>query len=508
MNPIRRGTGWILAGVAGICLGAGAMSWSQPKATLSHAPLKTPNDLSLAFREAAHAVLPAVVSIRSKTKGGLQTAANDDFSSESEGMNGDDTNELFRRFFGEQFNGRGMPHGGGRRYIPPQMGTGSGFIIDAAGVVLTNSHVVAMADEVTVELQDGRQFRAKSWSTDPRRDVAIVKIEAENLPTVAMGDSDSAEIGDWVLALGNPFNVGMSVTAGIISATGRSTHINEVESYIQTDAAVNPGNSGGPLINLRGEVVGINTAISTNSGGYDGVSFAIPINMVKGIADQLIKTGKVARSYLGVGLKPLNQDLRTYYHANDGGALVSMVKPNSPASEAGVKVQDVIVELNGKKITNSESLTTMVESLPAGTATNMVVLRKGERTELKVTPAEMPEDYTDALKRVHVSKGAAEEESAKSPLGLQIMALTPELAEQVSAPEGTTGVIIKGVDVGGPAFESGLRRGDVITDVNDTAVGSIKDFEAAIKGADLKVGVMLHIVRRDQADLVLLKTEE
>jgi serine protease Do len=300
MKSVSRGTTWILTIVTSMSLGAGAMVWSQPKSTLK-APLKTPTDLSLSFREAAHNVLPSVVSIRAVTKGGMQ-AVRGNGDDEILEQFGDD--EILRRFFGESLP-RGMGRGG-RRFIPQQIGTGSGVIIDSKGVILTNSHVVSQADEVTVELQDGRRLKGKSWATDPRRDVAIVKVESsEPLPAARLGDSDEMQIGDWVLALGNPFNVGTSVTQGIISATGRTTNINELESYIQTDAAVNPGNSGGPLINLQGEVIGINTAISSNSGGYDGVSFAIPVNMVRGIADQLATTGTVKRSYLGIGLQSL-----------------------------------------------------------------------------------------------------------------------------------------------------------------------------------------------------------
>jgi serine protease Do len=339
--------------------------------------------------------------------------------------------------------------------------------------------------------------------------VAIVKIETDgDLPTATLGDSDQAQIGDWVLALGNPFNVGTSVTAGIVSATGRSTHINELESYIQTDAAVNPGNSGGPLINLNGEVVGINTAISTNSGGYDGVSFAIPVNMVRNIADQLIATGKVERSYLGVGLKALTPDLREYYKAKDGGALVILVKEETPASKAGLKVGDVIVELAGKPIRNSEALTTLVEGLKSGESQKMVVLRKGEAVTIDVTPATMPEDYTEALKRVKVNRdnGAAVEE--KSALGLKVTNLTDEIASQLSVAEGTKGVVVKDVEVGGPAFEAGLRPRDVISSVDDKPVTSLEEFTEVVKSADLKRGVMLHVVRGASGDLILLKSEE
>ena len=314
------------------------------------------------------------------------------------------------------------------------------------------------------------------------------------------------QIGDWVLALGNPFNVGTSVTQGIISATGRTTNINELESYIQTDAAVNPGNSGGPLINLQGEVIGINTAISSNSGGYDGVSFAIPINMVRSIADQLISTGTVKRSYLGIGLQPLDEKLQ-YYNVQDG-VLVTLVNQDTPASKAGVKPRDIIVELAGKKIRNRSPLMNLVDGLTPGKAQKMVVLRDGKKVELERDARADARGLHAALKRVKVARdnGAAAEE--KSALGLKVTNLTEELASQLSLAEGTKGVVVKDVELGGPAFEVGLRRGDVITSVDEKAVTSLDEFTEVVKSADLKRGVMLHVVRGGSAHLILLKSEE
>jgi serine protease Do len=506
MKAFHRGTAWVLTAIGGIFLGAGAAVWSQPQAELPPTVLKTPNDLSLAFRVAAKHVLPAVVAIRSSTKGGMEQVASGD---DEGGLGGSGMNDEFlRRFFGEDFNGEQMPNRQLRRYVPPQMGAGSGVIIHEDGVVLTNNHVVASADEVIVELSDGRQFKAESWSTDPRRDIAIVKIktDGEKLPTAQLGDSDSMEIGDWVLALGNPFNVGTSVTAGIVSATGRAMNITELENFIQTDAAVNPGNSGGPLINLSGQVVGINTAISTNSGGYDGVSFAIPVNMIKGIVDQLVKTGKVQRSYLGVGLQSLSRDLREWYKT-DHGALVSMVKPDSPASKADMQVGDVIVEFAGKKIERSADLTALVEGLPADKAQKMVVLRNGEKVELSVTPEQMPEDYTEALKLAHKTAPDAEASHEESALGLQIGTLTDELRERLSTPEGTTGVVVKDSEVGSPAFLAGLRRGNVITHVNSQPVDSPEKFAEIVKGADASRGILLRVMSGGSVGMVVIKPE-
>jgi len=483
-------------------LGAGAMVWSEPKSTLK-APLKTPTDLSLSFREAAHTVLPSVVSIRAVTKGGMQAVrSNDDEGGDQQGEE-----ELLRRFFGESMP-RGMGRGG-RRFIPQQVGTGSGVIIDKAGVILTNNHVVASADEVTVELQDGRRLKAKSWATDPRRDVAIVKVESsEPLPAAQLGDSDEMQIGDWVLAIGNPFNVGTSVTQGIISATGRTTTINELESYIQTDAAVNPGNSGGPLINLQGEVIGINTAISSNSGGYDGVSFAIPINMVRGIADQLATTGTVKRSYLGIGLQSLDEKLQSYFNIQDG-VLVTLVNEDTPAAKAGVKPRDIILELAGKKIANRSTLMNLVDGLTPGKAQKMVVLRDGKKVELDVTPEQMPEGYTNALKRtMKTAEPEHTDEKTESKLGLSVASITKELAQQLDLKSDVKGVVVVNLKLGGAAQEAGLTRGDVIVSVNQQPVTTPSEFGEALKKGDAKKGHLLEVQRDGGSVLVVVHPTE
>ena len=503
MQTRSRPIAWALTVVASMSLGAGAMVWSQPKPTLK-APLKTPTDLSLSFREAAKHVLPSVVSIRSVVKGGMQTVRNND---DEEGIQQFGEDELFRRFFGEN-----APRGGGRngrRFVPQQIGTGSGVIIDSSGIILTNNHVVAHADEVTVELQTGQRLKAKSWATDPRRDVAIVKVESkEPLPFAELGDSDEMQIGDWVLALGNPFNVGTSVTQGIISATGRTTNINELESYIQTDAAVNPGNSGGPLINLNGQVIGINTAISSNSGGYDGVSFAIPINMVRGIADQLIATGTVKRSYLGIGLQPLDENLQAYFKQQDG-VLVTLVNKDTPAEKAGVKTHDIIIELAGKKVKNRTTLMNMVDSLPPGKPQPMIVMRDGKQVELSVVPQQMPEGYTPALKSM-MKTAAPEpaEEKTESKLGISVMSISPETAQQLGLKDDVKGVVVKNVALGGAAQDAGINRGDVIVSVNQKPVTTPAEFGEALKAGDSKKGHLLEVNREGASLLVVVHPAE
>ena len=273
-------------------------------------------------------------------------------------------------------------------------GLGSGLIIDTSGVILTNSHVVRDGREITVRLHDGREYKATKVHTDPKADLAVLRIEgAENLTAAKLGNSDEVEVGDWVLALGNPFGLEGTVTAGIVSAKGRGIGMNERESYIQTDAAINPGNSGGPLVNLDGEVIGINTAISSRSGGNEGIGFAIPINLAKWVATQLKDGETVHRARLGVMIQPLTHELAQQFGVKTHeGVLVAGVSPDSPAAKVGFKTGDVIVEFAGKAVANPQELQGLVEQSPIGKEETVVVLRDGKRVDLKVSPTEMSGD--------------------------------------------------------------------------------------------------------------------
>ena len=382
--------------------------------------------------------------------------------------------EFFERFFGRRFP---------RKYR--QMGAGSGFIISKDGYIITNNHVVADADKVKVKLADGREFNAKIVGTDPASDVAVLKIEAENLPVLPLGDSDKIEVGEWVLAIGNPFGLTQTVTVGVISAKGRSgVGITDYEDFIQTDAAINPGNSGGPLVNLRGEAIGMNTAIFTRSGGYMGIGFAIPINMVKIITEQLIKTGKVTRGWLGVVIQELNEDLaKSFGLEKPEGALVTEVAENSPAERAGLKPGDVIVEYNGKPVKNVAELRTMVALTPPGTKVKLVVVRKGKRKTLEVTIGNQPQS---------LALLTGQDEFLKK-LGLEVQPLTPELAEQFGYGV-KEGVIITGVAPGSPAAMAGLRPGMLVEEVNHQKVRTLKDFARALVQSK-KTGRVLFLVR-------------
>ncbi|MBL8848965.1 MAG: PDZ domain-containing protein, partial [Planctomycetaceae bacterium] len=340
-----------------------------------------------------------------------------------------------------------------------------------------------------------------------------IRIKSEQpLPVLALGNSDLMQVGDWVLAAGNPFDVGVTVTAGIISATGRGPGINERENYLQTDAAINPGNSGGPLVNLNGEVIGINTAISTSSGGYDGVGFAVPVNMARWVAEQLIDTGEVRRAYLGVALEELTNDLRQAFKVPLGeGALVLRVMPGTPAQKAGVEAGDIVVEIDGQRVKDRGHLQGIVEALEVGKVYPLAVLREGERTTLDVTLEAMPSDFTAALRRGDSIAPDAPAEEKDEPqydqLGLQVQEIDDALRTQLELEEGMTGVVITSVKEGSPAALEGLETGDVVEKVGTTKITTHEEFQAAVESLSLEKGVALLITRGGDSRFVVLKSE-
>jgi serine protease Do len=386
-----------------------------------------------------------------------------------------------------------------RRQAPQQMprshGMGSGFVIDASGVILTANHVVADAEQVKVKLHDGREFIATEVKTDPKTDIAIVRIKPDtSLPVIKLGDSDATEIGDWVLAIGSPFGLDATVTAGIISAKGRGPRIAVREDFIQTDAAINPGNSGGPLINLHGEVVGINTAISTRSGGYDGVGFAVPINLARWVAEQLVDKGVVSRAYVGVAIQPVTSDLAKQYNVPVGkGAVVTQVMPDSPAAAAKLQPLDLVLKFNGKDVRGPSDMQGIVERMKPGTAYPMQIVRDGKEMTLNVEVKEMPQDYalaSDTLVQEKPEQKAPRSDSVTE-LGIDIEAATPNVLKQLGHKEDVTGVVITSVKEDGPAANTGLQAGMVIEMVASKRVSNPTEFKDALKGVSLEKGVLL-----------------
>jgi serine protease Do len=449
--------------------------------------------LSQAFRAVAEKTLPAVVMIRTTAAGNEQVEEGD----ESEGPDGIDPfenlpPELRKRFKDFEFQ---IPRHGTPTPFRRPSGMGSGVIIDPSGVILTNNHVVDGASKIIVRLRDGREFEGTDVKRDLKADLAIVRIKgAGTLPAVKFGNSDEAQVGDWVLALGDPFGLEGTVTAGIISARGRPLGRARA-SFIQTDAAINPGNSGGPLVNLDGEIVGINTAISTNNGGNQGVGFAISGNLAKWVSRQLIATGTVKRAYLGVVIQPVEHDLAKQLGVETmQGALIADVQPNAPAAEAGLKPGDVVVEYAGTPVKNPQELQEIVDQSPIGQKQPVTVIRDGKRTTLEVTAREQPANYGLASGRL-IAPGKGGTLGDKK-LGVEVSNLTADIAEKLGVQAGE-GVVITEVRGGSPADAAGLAVGMVIVRVGQKPVKSAAEFAAAMERQSLAKGVML-LVRTAQ----------
>jgi serine protease Do len=375
---------------------------------------------------------------------------------------------------------------------------GSGFIISDDGYVLTNNHVIEDADEIVVRLSDRSELKAKLVGTDPRTDVALLKIDGKNLPTVKLGDSDKLKVGEWVLAIGSPFGFDHSVTKGIVSAKGRSLPNDTYVPFIQTDVAINPGNSGGPLFNMNGEVVGINSQIFTRSGGFMGLSFAIPIDVAMDVANQLKKDGKVSRGWLGVVIQEVNKDLAESFGLDKpAGALVAQVMDNGPAAKGGLQVGDVILSLNGKPIDMSADLPHLVGGMKDGDKATLDVIREGKRKSLTVTVGALPDEDPQIS-----AKAGAERSSNR--LGVSVTDLT---ADQKKTLDLKGGVVIKDVQ-DGPAALIGLQPGDVITHLNNQAIGSAKEFTDVAQSLPKNRSVSMRVLRQGRASFITFKLAE
>ena len=401
-------------------------------------------------------------------------------------------NDQFRDFY-DKFFKQQQPRGRGQERTPRRGGTGSGFIIDAEGHILTNNHVVDGADEIVVNLDDDKEYIAKLIGTDPKTDIALIKIkrkdgDAAPFPYLQLGDSDKLEVGEWVVAIGNPFGLPHTVTVGVVSAKGRNIGAGAYDEFIQTDASINPGNSGGPLINIRGEVIGINTAIISGGGpggGNVGIGFAIPTNLVKSILTDLREKGKVTRGWLGVMIQKITPDLAKSFSLKDNnGALVGDVIPDGPAAKAGIKRGDVIVEFNGQEVNNMEKLPKIVAQTTPDSDVNVLVIRDGKSMTLNVHIAILK----DTSQRV--AQGGATED----PLGMQGQDITPELAQSLNL-DSEEGVLVSDVTAGQSAAEAGIKRGDVITEIDRKSVSNMSEYKRSL-GAIKKGRTVLFLIKR------------
>jgi len=379
-----------------------------------------------------------------------------------------------RRFFGEEQNqnGRG-PNMHRQSRAPKEHGVGSGVIVTKDGYILTNNHVVDHATEIKVSLNDGRDFTAKVIGRDPHTDIAVVKIDAHDLPALTLGDSDNIDVGDRVLAVGNPFGIGQTVTTGIVSAKGRASLGLDYEDFIQTDAPINPGNSGGALVDVDGRLIGINTAILSHSGGNQGIGFAVPSNLARWVMTSLVNTGTVSRGFLGVNIQDMNAELaKEFKLSDDHGALVSEVTPDSPAAKAGIKSGDVIVKFNDKAVTDSRHLKLAVGETTPGSTVPVEILRDGASQTLSVTLKQLPGDKM-------AKNTPAAEKTGDALHGVAVGDLDDSLRTQLKLPAHLHGVVINQVDPDSASYEAGLREGDVITEINRKPVENAQQAVAA-----------------------------
>jgi serine protease Do len=455
-----------------------------PKSSEPSTGVTLPNFVDLAKRN-----FPAVVNISttsSSNEGGIHRGPG--------GTPDDPFHEFLEPF--ERFFGPGqLPH-----HPFKQKSLGSGFVIDKQGLILTNNHVIEDADEIVVKLSDGSEHNARLLGRDKKTDIALIRIDkAPAVNPVALGDSDKLEVGEWVMAIGNPFGLENTVTAGIVSAKGRHIGPGPYESFIQTDASINPGNSGGPLINLHGEVVGINSAIISRSGGNIGIGFASPINIAKDLLPQLEQRGHVTRGWLGVLIQKVTPEIAESLGLNDSsGALVADVLKDGPAKEAGIQVGDVIVDFNGAVVKDSADLPLLVARTPVGKVVKVKVLRGSSEKTLDVKVQELKDEEVEV----------ASTQSDSADLGLVVQNLTPEIAESLGLDSATKGVVVSAITPGSAADDSQLRRGDVILEVNRKAVKDAAALRAAVKSTEKGKSLLLLVKRGESTIFLALKREK
>ena len=467
----------------------GVAVYGAPKVSVQVAKDTQPvslGDFKNGFSAVIDPVLPAVVNI-SSTKVVKQQPNAPGFLNDP----------LFRQFFGDQSAPPSTSPQTERQYS-----LGSGVIVNPDGYILTNNHVIEEASDIEVFTPQRQKFKAKVIGTDPRTDVAVLKIEASGLPVVTLGDSERLKVGDLVFAIGDPFGVGETATTGIVSATGRGLGgaLERYEDFIQTDAAINPGNSGGALIDLHGNLIGINTAIITGGGGSgnQGIGFAIPVNMARNIMDQIVDHGKVVRGYLGVTIQGVDPDLaKAFGLPRGGGALVGDVSPSSPAAKAGLQRGDVILELNGQSVSGPDDLSVRISEMLPGAVAHLKIFRNGQPRDVDVTLAENTE-------KGPATAGSAAVGTALK--GVQVEELTRDLAQQLGLPSSATGVVVTEVDPSGAAAAAGIMRGDVIEEVNRKPVRNVEEYQGAI-GASGNQPVLLLVNRAGTTHYVVVEPQ-
>ena len=521
-----------LAACLPLAASAATATATAPAAASAVTPVAAPVVNLPDFTTLVDKVGPSVVNIRTTTR----VSSSNDLRGLPPGMDDGDMSEFFRRFFGIPMPGTpGSPRGGGgggsgggnggnggngggdqggdsgsgrgNRSAPQDSpdnqdnseqssGVGSGFIMSADGYVMTNAHVVDDADTIYVTLTDKREFKAKLVGVDERTDVAVVKIQANSLPAITIGDSNKVRVGEWVLAIGSPFGLDNTVTAGIVSAKGRDT--GDYLPFIQTDVAVNPGNSGGPLINMAGEVIGINSQIYSRTGGFMGISFAIPIDEAMRVADQLKTTGKVTRGRIAVAIGEVTKEVADSLGLPKAqGALVSSVEAGGPADKAGIQPGDIILKYNGHDVSTATDLPRMVGDTKPGTKATITVWRKGESRDLPITIAEM---QPDKVAKAEAKKTPPPKERASNTLGIAVSDIP---ADQKKALKLTNGVMVDAVE--GPAARAGFQKGDIILRIGDTDITSAKQFDAVAQNVDPSKMVAVLVRRGDNTQFVPLR---